>query len=299
MKSHVSSVYVLLLSAASLLMLAGCGKKSNNDAREGFTMTITGKVFSSNITAQSLTIDWGDGTSETFAPCNKRSIKHTYKKSESHTVTAIAENLTYLDCSGNQLTGLDVSKSPKLKTLSCGNNELSAKAINAIFNALPKNLCGRIDLAGNPGKDNACDAFLAERKGWRVFFYENYGGLEGELIAREEALNRQFRSPDFQDFIKKFFINKGDYQLSHIQFPLPSNASDVDLKREDWCSIGWGHVLDGEIEVGNITYRGTFEEYYGVRYIYNFYNGDRLIYVLTFENIEGKWLLIDFQLGEN
>ncbi|WP_158648491.1 hypothetical protein, partial [Candidatus Symbiothrix dinenymphae] len=122
----------------------------------------------------------------------------------------------------------------------------------------------------------------------------NYGGLEGELIAREEALNRQFRSPDFQDFIKKFFINKGDYQLSHIQFPLPSNASDVDLKREDWCSIGWGHVLDGEIEVGNITYRGTFEEYYGVRYIYNFYNGDRLIYVLTFENIEVKWLLFDF-----
>jgi hypothetical protein len=373
----MKATQILLLSVASLLMLAGCGKKNSTgkseenitDAHEKFTMTITGYEFSSTITAQSLTIDWGDGTIETFEACDNRSIQHIYKESEPHIATAKAENLTkleisggplsdegakitnldvsrcthliHLDCSSNQLksldvskngnlitlwcnsnqltglnlsenpelselncrtnqlTNLDVSKNPKLKTVDCGNNELSAKMINAIFHDLPVNLCGRIDFTRNEGNDQTCDAFIAEKKGWRVIFYENYGSFEVELIAREQELDLQLRAPDFQDFIKKFFLNEDNYQLSHIQFPLPSNVSDVDLERKDWCSIGWGHVLEGEIGDGNITYRGTFEEYYGVRYIYNFYNGDNLIYVLIFEKINGQWMMIEFRLGED
>ncbi|GHT50516.1 hypothetical protein FACS189440_18080 [Bacteroidia bacterium] len=118
----MKATQILLLFAASLLMLAGCHNKKNvvsdgtTSDKEQFTMTLTGHVFSSYITAQSLTIDWGDGTTETFESCDKRNIKHTYKESESHTVTAITDNLTYLDCSGNQLTDLDVSKCLICKT---------------------------------------------------------------------------------------------------------------------------------------------------------------------------------------
>ncbi|GHV64012.1 hypothetical protein FACS1894199_01260 [Bacteroidia bacterium] len=219
----MKTTLVLLLSAASLIMLAGCGKKSSTDAREGFTITITGNVFLSNITAQNLTIDWGDGITETFESCDKRSIKHTYKESDSRTVTAITENLTgldvngnsgsqpspagakittidvsrctnltYLDCSDNQLTDLDVSKNIHLTWLDCEYNRLSAKAINSIFKNLPvkKNGDGIICIAGNPFGNDEYNASIAKEKGW-VLMYP-HGVDDGRGDDEEEGCHDEF-----------------------------------------------------------------------------------------------------------
>jgi Leucine-rich repeat (LRR) protein len=97
--------------------------------------------------------------------------------------------LKILDCSGNKLTALDVSKNTALMGLSCYQNELTAldvsKNTNLCFvvcssnelsvdalNALLKSLHGnkfkeskKMYMSDNPGIDN-CNISITEGKGW-------------------------------------------------------------------------------------------------------------------------------------
>jgi Leucine-rich repeat (LRR) protein len=86
-------------------------------------------------------VNWGDGTSEVFTGKGAVNIalSHTYAISGEYTVTIggdgiaqIAEFVrivrsdafTYFDCSGSQVTKLNVSNCPVLQTLLCYNNQL-------------------------------------------------------------------------------------------------------------------------------------------------------------------------------
>jgi len=75
-------------------------------------------------------INWGDGTPNTHVTLSEEiysnEVRHVYSKNIGHTVTIIGHNITFLDCSGNLLTSLDVSKNPALKELYCFNNFLTS-----------------------------------------------------------------------------------------------------------------------------------------------------------------------------
>jgi len=77
----------------------------------------------------------------------------------------------------NKLTSLDVSNNAKLSHLDCRHNNLSADALNSLFETLHDNdltnskafPAKRILIYGNPGA-NTCDTSIAESKGWTVDF---------------------------------------------------------------------------------------------------------------------------------
>ncbi len=82
--------------------------------------------------------------------------------------------LIRLYCRYNQLTSLDVSNNTKLdgtEALICSYNNLSAEALNRLFETLHSNPPSApqrvIDIRGNPGEWE-CDLSIAEDKGWEV-----------------------------------------------------------------------------------------------------------------------------------
>ena len=172
------------------------------DASKKMTMTTTASEVTllMNGTGK-ITIDWGDGTPiETYTLGNI--YTYSYASAIAHTITITSENVWGLDCSNNQLTGLDVSKNPSLTSLDCSNNQLTALdmskntaltwlsvsdnlftslALNSLFESLhnlpptPK----IIFVDNNPGS-STCDPSIAENKAWTVT-YEYYQGNSGNV----------------------------------------------------------------------------------------------------------------------
>jgi hypothetical protein len=79
----------------------------------------------------------------------------------------------YLDCDYNRLTVLDISKNTALARLICSYNQLTAKALNALFSGLPA-YSGVIFMEDNPGSDTCtCNRSIATKKGWEFRYKEN------------------------------------------------------------------------------------------------------------------------------
>jgi len=78
-------------------------------------------------------------------------------------------NLSYLDCSNNQLISLNAG-SPALSFLNCSGNQLSNSALDNLFITLRSGnpYVGWIWIGGNPGT-NTCNQDLVRRKGWWVY----------------------------------------------------------------------------------------------------------------------------------
>ncbi|MDR2125390.1 MAG: hypothetical protein LBP63_00995 [Prevotellaceae bacterium] len=88
--------------------------------------TFTSAVIFFNATAQKLTIDWGDGTTDDYVNIVQANIVHGYQENASHTVRIIEEQLTKLDVTSKNITSLDVSGCAALTSLSCSSNQLSS-----------------------------------------------------------------------------------------------------------------------------------------------------------------------------
>jgi len=157
---------------------------------------------------QKITIDWGDGTIDNLTPNGVgKSYSHVYSNQNLQTVKVNTENMTgdvsavvnsggtisttyhfgfemmaglqeiefgnclelkVIECRGNQLTALDVSKCTALIYLDCSYNQLSASALNALFNSLPTRKSedeATISIFENPGSPT-CDKTIATKKGW-------------------------------------------------------------------------------------------------------------------------------------
>ena len=72
-----------------------------------------------------VTIDWGDENVANSMLYEERSeFSHNYSIESSYIIKITGENITYLNCSNNGLTGLDVSKNSGLRELNCGSNQL-------------------------------------------------------------------------------------------------------------------------------------------------------------------------------
>jgi len=71
------------------------------------------------------TVIWGDGTpsqTHTIQQGTNTTCTHTYTGAASRVITIIGDNVSYLNCSNNQITGLIAIDNPALKTLYCSNN---------------------------------------------------------------------------------------------------------------------------------------------------------------------------------
>ena len=143
-----------------------------------------------------MTIDWDDGSKlEQFIFSDDIiiEINHLYA-SDKERIIIINGDILYLDCTCNDLTYLDVSKSTSLTDLlCCGNcltnldlsrntmltdvycesNIFSATSLNALFRTLPIHKtsdCCFILIRNNPGVYQ-CDESIAEKKGWEVYSF--------------------------------------------------------------------------------------------------------------------------------
>ncbi len=81
------------------------------------------------------TVDWGDGSErETFTLVEDRFIKidHTYPSVSTRSIAIYGKNITALDCRGNKLDYIDISKNRELTYLDCSNNQLRSLDISSI-----------------------------------------------------------------------------------------------------------------------------------------------------------------------
>jgi len=121
----------LMAIAITTATLTGCGNEDEPDVK-GITMTTQKSGIGFYIAGSgTMTIDWGDGTSDTHTLSTEWTVYiHDYSGSSAHTVRITGDNITGLECSYNQLTALNVSKNTALTYLSCSSNQLTALDVN-------------------------------------------------------------------------------------------------------------------------------------------------------------------------
>jgi Leucine-rich repeat (LRR) protein len=170
------------------------------------------------------TINWGDGKSHqtvTLSDDDTQVIgpngmhwnvpidcKHIYPDSSTITITIIG-NVTCLNCSGNQLTNLDVSNDPALELLNCSKNQLisldvsnniTLKALNCSGNQLTSldvsnNTTLRVlDCSGNQLKSDALNALfesLHNKENGEELIYSYISGLRNVPIYRGSGTDRK------------------------------------------------------------------------------------------------------------
>jgi hypothetical protein len=87
------------------------------------TSRTAGQTMSFNTNAGTIRVDWGDGTTQNFTSDGTTAINGTLKGS---TVKIDGEQLTSIDCSDCDLTGIDITGASDLQRLYCAKNALSA-----------------------------------------------------------------------------------------------------------------------------------------------------------------------------
>ncbi|MCL1969906.1 MAG: hypothetical protein FWF66_00300 [Candidatus Bathyarchaeota archaeon] len=165
-------------------------------------------------------VDWGDGKSEPYRLPTKCSHSYTnfirpidalrpIKEDLLHDISVIRINKTFsvthvncdynqlisleiyeqqlysivsLSCKGNHLTNLSVAGLTNLTELDCRNNQLSAKALNLLFDSLPKVFSGRLFIEGNSGV-KSCNINIATEKGWKV----DYNPTKMSLVTAKKG----------------------------------------------------------------------------------------------------------------
>ena len=88
--------------------------------------------------------------------------------------------LQFLDCSGNQLTSLDLKMNWKLKALFCYDNQFDQNALNALVASLPETGGTIVPFKKDDGGNNfgATQIAAAKAKGWETFVKNSDGQFE-------------------------------------------------------------------------------------------------------------------------
>lgn len=115
----------------SLALVAGMAlSPSLANAESKVTLTTAkeaGADFSFVTNPGKITVDWGDGAAVELTTDGSP----VTGKLKGQTVTVSAPALTFLDCSSNALTALDIADGTPLNTLFCSDNQLSALELSA------------------------------------------------------------------------------------------------------------------------------------------------------------------------
>ena len=233
----------------------GENEEINNEIpKELQTGEIRMKVYPANkkVSFQALSgtisINWGDGVIDEFTPGEELGdYSHEYANSNIQTVIIHAEELKGIGNGADKemygifkeirfgecpfledisfpnlgLTVLEIEKAERLKYLNCSKNNLSASALNSLFESLPYSSYGEINYKENDGSET-CDNSIVEDKGW------NYEVKGEDLIIYENI--PAFVEATYNSFVKVLkahcqfeglysnTINLDDYQLGYSVF---------------------------------------------------------------------------------
>jgi hypothetical protein len=140
----MSGIKLFVAATALLMVAASCGKDDpDNSAVHSvieFTCTPVDNVVTFNAFVQSITVDWGDGSTEEYKDLvrGNAEVSHTYANNTERIVRVLqAVDMSLFYCEKQQLTALDVSNCLTLTVLVCSNNQLSANALDDILTGLP------------------------------------------------------------------------------------------------------------------------------------------------------------------
>lgn len=199
-----------ILISLSVLLFFGCQKKNetNNDTSnqkptiETIKLAATYGNYFIYVTGKNITVNWGDGTSENAYTKTYTDLllSHTIRVYQRDTIVIKGESITALNCSSNEIRGLDVSGNPSLEILNCRENFLnqldlsknsalkfvncqsntfSNSGLDSLFKTLPVNTTGIADsilFQMNPGAIT-CDPTIAIKRGWNA---NNSSFLDGK-----------------------------------------------------------------------------------------------------------------------
>ncbi|MDR0420768.1 MAG: hypothetical protein LBH30_04875 [Prevotellaceae bacterium] len=120
----------LMIAAVALLMMATSYSKDdhiNNNKLPSIEFTFTGSYIEFFVMVQSITVDWGDESTEEYSNPNYNRIMHNYTDNTVRTVRILqAEDLTVFACYNQRLTSLDASNCTTLTELYCYENQLTS-----------------------------------------------------------------------------------------------------------------------------------------------------------------------------
>lgn len=139
---------LMAIAFCAVPVLYSCGNDPVPDPANIIMVTDTAIVRFNLAGSGKASIDWGDGSElETFSATlyYQRSCEHVYSGTYAHTVRIYGENITKLNCIGNHLTSLDISKNTALIVLSCESNQLASLNVNS-NTVLAKLSCGHNQL---------------------------------------------------------------------------------------------------------------------------------------------------------
>ena len=225
------------------------------------------KKVSFHILAKKISIDWGDGVTDEFTINEEiKNCSHEYSNNNLRTIIIHTEELEGIGkMSGNYeeirfgecpfleeisfpnlgLITLEIEKAERLRYLDCSNNNLSASALNTLFESLPDVSDGVINYKDNDGSET-CDNSITEDKGWN-----------DELVKPDELSEEN--NPILVEAIYNSYIR---FLKAHYQFEgLYSNTINLD----DY-QLGYS-IFYKDIYNHNINSNNSFvEDLYGESY---------------------------------
>ena len=128
----MKKIFFYMMIATVVLAIACDKEEEGNEGNEVGPNPMTMTTQKSDVTLimsglGTVTIDWGDNTEiETYNDLQSPYIyTHVYSGSSIHTVTITGNHVEQLECYGQGVLTLDVSKNPRLYRLYCGYNKIT------------------------------------------------------------------------------------------------------------------------------------------------------------------------------
>ena len=152
--------------------------------------------------------------------------------------------LQFLDCSGNQLTSLDLTVNWKLKALFCYDNPFSQNAINDIIDNLPETVGTIVPFKKDDGGSTfgATQIAAAKAKGWETFVKNSDGQFEpyNEEPQYFDANGAYYGPATDAD------AYSGAYYTGRYVSPFKTFLGKTDTEIQEKLDQLWNHYFKGD-----------------------------------------------------
>ncbi|MBE6226696.1 MAG: hypothetical protein E7121_06365 [Bacteroidales bacterium] len=255
-KDALAEIIALLESGA----LAGGGNGSGGEGESTYqSITITtSKAIGETITMTVLGVlseDEVEGAdiidSKTYENGN---TAYTFELT-SQTVKIKQASIEYILCTSSQITSMDLTNSPDLKSLYCRNNEITGENMTNLVKSLPNRTgktAGKIIVyaTGASNEKNVitkADVAIAKAKNWKVLdWYDNeYEGIELQYITltTKKAVGEEFQ---FSIEIDGLGALSADERMAILQ------AAVVDMNITDVAGFSDFYDVKGTLKKSNL-----------------------------------------------
>ena len=152
--------------------------------------------------------------------------------------------LQFLDCSGNQLTALDLKTNWKLKSLFCYDNKFGKKALNALIASLPETGGTIVPFRKDDGGTNfgATQMAATKAKGWETFVKNSDGQFEpyNEEPQYFDASGAYYGPSQDVD------LYSGAYYTGRYVSPFKTFLGKTDEEIQAKLDQLWNHYFNGD-----------------------------------------------------